>query len=226
MAPARALATAPYWHEDAEAGVRFPVLLAAPAIKSGAQASALALEGGDAALPDGIQVTSGVYAPQGVPYALVWKRTVATPWTRYGLWELERLRPRAALAATGLRGFRFDARTGRGAGTARGPDGLKARVTLQAVADGFVAVGWFYRRDVDADGARVLESGLRFARPLTPESLPWGFPATYVFVAASAVAFATGTLGFLAVDAWRRRRRRERATPAPDASEEGQSAGA
>ncbi len=173
-------------HDDAEAGVRFPVPFNQPIEKTAAQVEGLILEEAKATIPEGARFTSGVYSKNGVPYLLVWTRADRVPPSQADLASMEDL-------------FKFDRAALRGVTKDPLPakSGLKTLLLTQIAKGETIQVGYFYRANADRALFDQVAAGfeLTTAKRMNPDELPSG-PSNHDFLAIGLIAFA---IGFLAV---------------------------
>lgn len=191
-------------HEDGKAGVRFPIPFAEADVKTATQVTALVLDSGKVRLPEGVEITSGVYSRAGTPYLVVWTKPEARPPTQKEILDLAAAPGLGGLARRlqpWLKGFpadlRFDRDTLRGAGSLAKTSGiLRSKVLLQVTREASVFIGLFYtdpadaaQLDVVAAGLTVLPGrGIRFA-----ELAPGGLALrTQLAIAGAALAALAG----------------------------------
>lgn len=154
---------APAVHEDGRAGIRFPIPIKDAVVKSGEQVTALVLADPRVKMPAGIALTSGLYAPTGEPFLIVWTKADPPP-TQKQIRDLAGTAPLLRRLLPWTKGLpedlRFDPEALRGAGTLRTVSGLKGRALLQVTRAGSVFVGLFYREPTDAALLDTVAAGL------------------------------------------------------------------
>ena len=150
------------WHEDRDAGVRFPLPFAGAHGRTGAQVLGLLASTGEVRVPDGVRFTSGAVAREGTPFVLVWVRREPAPTIEQLEW-LAMATPEEFRERYGLSDWTYDAMNHRGSGAVArlgaSRDGLKAQVLVQFVQGGSIHVGYYYRDDGDAARFGRLKAG-------------------------------------------------------------------
>ncbi len=204
-------------HEDGKAGVRFPIPFAEADAKTATQVTALVLADGKARLPEGVEITSGVYSRAGTPYLVVWTKPEARPPTQKEVLDLAAapgLGGLARLLQPWLKGFpadlRFDRDTLRGVGSLVKASGtLRSKVLLQVTRDASVYVALFFDDPADSAQLDVVAAGLTV---LPGRSIRFAELAPGGLALRTQLAFAGAALAALAAFVLRRRLGRNKLT--------------
>lgn len=134
------------WHDDTEAQVRVKIPWSNAEIKTGAQVAALIGHENGVEAPPGASFTSAIYAPKGVPFAVIWRRQDPVPPTRRELTDLAE-----EGRGLGFQRIEFDPGRMRGVGwPATVPEPLQARVLFQIGKGATVFLAYYYESPQDA----------------------------------------------------------------------------
>lgn len=174
--------TASSIHNDAEAGVTFPIPFPDATEKTAVQVTGLLRENVNAVIPEDAEFTSGVYAKEGLPFLLVWRRADKVPPSRA---DVKSLAGMMEFDKDQLRGYLKEPLPAKG--------GLKTLILTQIAKGETIQVGFYYKSQPDAALFKEVVQGFKLTedKKLSPEALPAG-PDKFVIAMIGLAAFLVG----------------------------------